>query len=85
MATMIASGSADNTVRLWDTTTGESSPYAHWASESMGSPASHLVPMVPPSPAGELGHASVRLWDATTGGPLHTLTGHRSDGQQRLV
>ncbi|KAN0086979.1 hypothetical protein V8E54_000667 [Elaphomyces granulatus] len=70
---VLASASDDNTVRLWDATTGA------WKQTLEGH--SHLVKAVAFSPDGKvLASASrdntVRLWDATTGTWKQTLEGH---------
>ncbi|KAN0073185.1 hypothetical protein V8E54_008405 [Elaphomyces granulatus] len=70
---ILASASADNTVRLWDATTGA------WKQTLEGH--SYSVNAVAFSPDGKvLASASldqtVRLWDATTGAWKQTLEGH---------
>ena len=72
---LLASGSGDNTVRLWDPTTGASL----W--ELQGHYGSVLVVVF--SPDGNLlasgsADSTVRLWDPTTGASLWKLHGHSS-------
>ena len=71
----VASGSIDNTVRLWDAGTGASLLTLQGHTES--------VFAVAFSPDGKRvasgsGDKTVRLWDAETGSPLATLEGHTS-------
>ena len=71
---VVASASADSTVRLWDAVTGA----ALWTLKGHR----HLVWSVAFSPDGkQLASASpdatVKLWDAATGAALQTLEGHR--------
>ncbi len=70
---LLASGSGDDTIRLWDATTGQHirTLTGHTAS----------VWSVAFSPDGALlasgsGDDTIRLWDATTGQHIRTLTGH---------
>lgn len=69
---VLASGSRDNTVRLWDTTTGALQQilegYADWASSVAFSPDGQLLA------CGSQDNA-VRLWDITTGA-LRPVEGH---------
>jgi WD40 repeat protein len=72
---LVASGSEDSTVRLWDAATGE--PRGTLAGHSSG------VAVVVFSPDGQLvasgsWDSTVRLWDAATGEPCGTLAGHSS-------
>ena len=71
--TRLASGGADNTVRLWDTT-GDRDPMTL---QKHTGPTNVLAF----SPDGKMlasgsTDKTVQLWDATTGEPLKTLTGH---------
>ena len=69
----LASASRDNTVRLWDATTGSPirtlTGHTSWVSSVSFSPDGNTL-------ANGGGDNTVRLWDANTGSPLHTLTGH---------
>ena len=72
---LVASGSGDKTVRLWDAATG--------AKHSTLEGHSNSVRAVAFSPDGKLvasgsGDKTVRLWDAVTGAPLQALEGHSS-------
>jgi serine/threonine protein kinase len=74
--TRIASGSADNTIRLWDAATGEE---IHTLKGH-----TYDVESVSFSPDGtRIASGSydktIRLWDASTGEELHTLKGHTDD------
>ena len=69
----IASGSRDNTIRLWDATTGKHLNTLTGHADSVKS--------VSYSPDGKMIASgswdnTIRLWDATTGKHLNTLTGH---------
>jgi WD40 repeat protein len=73
--TRIASGSGDDTIRLWDASTGEE---LHTLKGHTG-----YVLSVSFSPDGTriasgsgYGDKTIRLWDASTGEELHTLKGH---------
>ncbi|KAI9784843.1 MAG: hypothetical protein M1839_001573, partial [Geoglossum umbratile] len=73
---LVASGSGDNTVRLWNTVTGVQLQTLEGHSDRVYS--------VALSPDGKLvasgsGYKTVRLWDTVTGEQLQTLEGH-SDG-----
>jgi len=70
---LLASGSADNTVRLWDAATG--------AAKHTLKGHTYSVSSVAFSPDGTLlasgsGDKTVRLWDAATGAAKPTLEGH---------
>jgi WD40 repeat protein len=70
---LLASGSYDRTVRLWDPTTGAPGQTLEGHSKS--------VTAVTFSPDGRLlvsgsDDRTVRLWDPTTGTPVQTLEGH---------
>ncbi|KAJ5808827.1 vegetative incompatibility protein HET-E-1 [Penicillium riverlandense] len=72
---MLASGSSDHTVRLWDATTG--------ALQQILEGHSNSVISVSFSPDGRMlasgsSDHTVRLWDATTGALQQTLEGHSS-------
>ena len=71
--TRIASGGEDETIRLWDASTGEE---LHTLKGHTGA-----VWSVSFSPDGTRivsgsGDKTIRLWDASTGEELHTLKGH---------
>jgi len=70
---LVASASADATVRLWDATTGTAlrtlKGHTGYINAVAFSPDSKLV-------ASASYDATVRLWDATTGTALQTLKGH---------
>lgn len=69
----LASGSADNTVKLWDTETGRElrtmSGETGWVKSVAVSPDSKFVA------AGNL-KGAIKIWDVTTGKELHNMTGH---------
>ena len=72
---MLASGSADNTIQLWDTVTGA---HLHTLTGHTGS-----IRSINFSPEGGIlvsggnwEDCAIRLWDTTTGALLKTLTGH---------
>ena len=72
---LLASGSDDSTIRLWDTTT--------WLPLHTLSGHTSLTYSVAWSPDGRLlasgsGGSTIRLWNTTTWLPLHTLSGHSS-------
>ena len=70
---LVASGSADSTVRLWDTRTGGACStlkgHSDWVSTVVFSPDGQLV-------ASGSDDKTVRLWDTRTGGACGTLEGH---------
>ena len=72
----IASGSADNTIRLWDVDTG-----SHRRILSGHRSDVYSVAFSPDgnSIASGSGDRTIRLWDVDTGTHLRTLSGHRSD------
>ena len=72
---IIASASADNTVKLWDASTGKLITTMNWYSKSVKSIAF--------SPDGKIiasasADNTVKLWDAATGKFITTLNGHSS-------
>src|SRR2546423_1034102 len=70
---LAASGSDDNTVRLWNTKTGESrgtlKGHSDWVTTVVFSPDSELI-------ASGSDDKTVRLWDVKTGESRGTLEGH---------
>ena len=70
---LLASGSGDNTVRLWDTATGGLQQtlegHSGWVSSVAFSPDGRLLVY-------GSGDNTVRLWDIATGGLQQTLEGH---------
>jgi WD40 repeat protein len=72
---LVASGSGDNTVRLWDAATGEArgtlEGHSSWVNAVVFSPDGRLV-------ASGSYDKTVRLWDAATGEARGTLEGHSS-------
>ncbi|KAL4985441.1 NACHT and WD40 domain protein [Aspergillus falconensis] len=78
---MVASGSDDNTVKLWDAKTGSELQTLKGHSDSVQSVAfSHDSQMV----ASGSDDNTVKLWDAKTGSELQTLKGH-SDSVQSVA
>src|SRR5262249_57529917 len=71
--TQLASGSDDNTVRVWDAATGEVlrplSGHTNWVLSVVYRPDGTQL-------AGGGDDNTVRVWDAATGELLRTLTGH---------
>ena len=69
----LASGSGDDTVRLWNVETGNLintlTGHTHWARSVSFSPDGNTL-------ASGSGDDTVRLWDISTGNLLNTLTGH---------
>ncbi|MEH2306098.1 WD40 repeat domain-containing protein [Nostoc sp.] len=72
---MLASSSADNTVKLWDTTTGKEiktlTGHTSWVYGISFSPDGKML-------ASASDDKTVKLWDTTTGKEIKTLTGHTS-------
>ena len=71
---ILASGSLDKTIRLWDVSTGKLLHTLTGHKEEV-----HSVSFDPDGrilASGSL-DKTIRLWDASTGKPLHTLTGHK--------
>ena len=72
----IASGSADNTVRLWDTATGEVlkifKGHTAWVWHVAFSPDGETI-------ASGSWDTTIRLWNSTTGAHLKTIRGHTHD------
>jgi WD40 repeat protein len=72
---VVASGSDDDTVRLWDAVTGATlqtlKGHSSWARSVAFSPDGTVV-------ASGSADYTVRLWDAVTGAALQTLKGHSS-------
>ncbi|KAJ6003746.1 WD40-repeat-containing domain protein [Penicillium canescens] len=70
---LLASGSMDHTVRLWDTATGALQQtlegHSHWVHSVAFSPDGRLL-------ASGSRDETVRLWDSTTGALKQTLEGH---------
>ncbi|KAM3074499.1 hypothetical protein ACMFMF_006507 [Clarireedia jacksonii] len=70
---IVASGSLDNTIRLWDTATGELQQtlegHTSWARSVAFSPDGKIVA------SGSL-YKTIRLWDTATGELQQTLEGH---------
>jgi WD40 repeat protein len=71
----VASGSVDNTVRLWDAATGAPLQVLEGHSSSVCSVA--FSPDGKQVASGSVDN-TVRLWDAATGAPLQVLEGHSS-------
>ncbi|OCK91468.1 WD40 repeat-like protein, partial [Cenococcum geophilum 1.58] len=73
---LVASGSNDNTVRLWDAATGAArgtlDGHSSWVSSVTFSPDGQLLVAL------GSGDKTVRLWDAATGAARGTLDGHSS-------
>ena len=71
----IASGSTDQTIRLWEASTGEElntlNGHTHWVWSVSFSPDGTRI-------ASGSADQTIRLWDASTGAELHTLKGHTS-------
>jgi WD40 repeat protein len=69
----LASGSQDQTVRLWDVNTGQClktlAGHTNWVSSVAFSPDGRLL-------ASGSNDQTVRLWDISTGQSLKTLSGH---------
>ena len=82
--TRLASGGADNTVRVWDAATGQPvgqplTGHTDWVNSVAFSPDGHRI-------ASGSADNTVRLWDAATGQPVgQPLTGHTDRGGQRGV
>ncbi len=81
--TLLASGSEDCTARLWDVASGSLVRTLEGHTRAVGSVAFSPDGQLLASGSGEArlfggGHSdkTLRLWDATTGTLLHTLTGH---------
>ena len=70
---MIASGSGDHTVRLWDAATGQELKTLSGHTDSVSALAYSPDGKVIASGSGD---NTVRLWDAATGQELKTLSGH---------
>ncbi|PQE28651.1 vegetative incompatibility het-e-1 protein [Rutstroemia sp. NJR-2017a WRK4] len=70
---MVASGSEDETIRLWDTMTGTAlqtlEGHSSWVTSVAFSPNSKMV-------ASGSNDKTIRLWDVITGTALRTLNGH---------
>ena len=76
----LASGSADQTVRLWDMQTGEVrhtlAGHSAWVYSVAFAPRSlHEQELLASGSADK----TILLWDATTGERLHTLVGHTNE------
>ena len=72
---MVASGSWDQTVRIWDVDTGENiqylyRPYVSHSDSRFWLGGAH-------SPSGDY-DAMIHLWNVKTGDKIRTLTGHTS-------
>ena len=76
----LASGSSDDTIRLWDVATGAALHTLRGQTESVYT----IVYSVAFSPDGQTlasgsSDDTIRLWDVATGAALHTLSGHTRD------
>ena len=81
METHLASGSEDDTIRLWDAKTGENLRTLKGHRSDVMSVAFHPDGNTLASSAGSIfanSSGTIRLWDANTGENLKTLTGHTS-------
>jgi WD40 repeat protein len=73
---MLASGSADKTVKLWDTTTGKEiktlTGHTDWVNSVSFSSDGKML-------ASGSADKTVKLWDTSTGKEIKTLTGHTNE------
>jgi WD40 repeat protein len=75
--TLLATGSADNTVRLWDPATGEPASHPLTYDDRLGAVAFGQLPDGRTLLAATSRDNTVRLWDPATGQPAgDPLTGH---------
>jgi len=71
--TQIASGSCDNTIKLWDVTTGKCIKTFNGHKAFVYS----LILVTDNQIASGSGNNTIKLWDVSTGKCIKTLTGHR--------
>ena len=82
MVRLLASGSENGTVRLWDANTGRHlrtlTGHTDWVMSVSFSPDGQTL-------ASGSEDGTVRLWDANTGRHLRTLTGHTDWVYERVI
>jgi len=71
----LASGSNDNTIKIWEVATGKElrtlTGHSGWVSSVVYSPDGRYL-------ASEIGDDTIKIWEVATGKELRTLTGHSS-------